>query len=166
MRSTKMNLQRKRNTKGFTLIELLVVVVIIGILITLAVPNLIGAQDRAKNASVNASVQALRANIAIAAVDMGGIVPENATEIEELGLAKSLLNPFTNEPIKVVDGLETDNAGEIAYLPDATLAEPFVLGKSSEVQVEETIGGFVLTGYGIVMGMPDVIIALDNGGAQ
>ena len=155
-----------RNTKGFTLIELLVVVVIIGILITLAVPNLIGAQDRAKNASVNASVQALRANIAIATVDMGGIVPKDANEIIELGVSKNLVNPFTNEPMKIVDGIEADMAGDICYEPDSTLAEPFILGKSMDVQVQETTGGFVLTGYGIVMAMPDVIIALDNGGAQ
>lgn len=161
-----MKLQIQRDTQGFTLIELLVVVVIIGILITLAVPNLIGAQDRAKNASINASVQALRANIAIATVDMGGVVPRDANEITELGLTKSLVNPFTNEPINLVDGTEAEMAGDICYLPDVTLAEPFILGKSMEVQTQETIGGFVLTGYGIVMSMPGVIISLDNGGAQ
>ena len=161
-----MKLRKYRNTYGFTLIELLVVVVIIGILITLAVPNLIGAQDRAKNASVNASVQALRANIAIATVDMGGVVPKDANEIIELGLSKNLTNPFINEPIMIIDGIDAENAGDICYLPDSTLLEPFILGKSMEVQAQETIGGFVLTGYGIVMSMPDVIIALDNGGAQ
>ncbi len=161
-----MKFQMKRNMQGFTLIELLVVVVIIGILITLAVPNLIGAQDRAKNASINASVQALRANIAIATVDMGGVVPKDANEIVELGLTKSLVNPFTNEQTMVVDGTEADMAGDICYLPDVTLTEPFILGKSTGVQTQETVGGFVLTGYGIVMSMPGVIISLDNGGAQ
>ena len=161
-----MKFSYRRNSQGFTLIELLVVVVIIGILITLAVPNLIGAQDRAKNASVNASVQALRANIAIATVDMGGVVPKDANEIVELGLTKNLVNPFTQDPMNIVDGTEAEMAGDICYLPDATLAEPFILGKSKEVKPQETIGGFVLTGYGIVMAMPDVIISLDNGGAQ
>lgn len=155
-----------RNEYGFTLIELLVVVVIIGILITLAVPNLIGAQDRAKNASVNANIQALRSNIAIATVDMGGVVPADANEIIELGLTKNLTNPFTQQPAVLVDGVEGEMAGDLCYLPDVTLAEPFILGKSKEVQTQETIGGFVLTGYGIVMGMPDIIISLDNGGAQ
>src|SRR5512141_1724207 len=39
---------KKRNTKGFTLIELLIVVAIIGIIVAIAIPNLLNAIQRAK----------------------------------------------------------------------------------------------------------------------
>ena len=38
----------KRNPKGFTLIELLIVVAIIGIIVAIAIPNLLNAIQRAK----------------------------------------------------------------------------------------------------------------------
>ena len=38
----------KRNRKGFTLIELLIVVAIIGIIVAIAIPNLLNAIQRAK----------------------------------------------------------------------------------------------------------------------
>ena len=40
---------RKTNQKGFTIIELLVVIVIIGILVALALPNLFAALDRGRD---------------------------------------------------------------------------------------------------------------------
>lgn len=40
---------RKLNSKGFTIIELLVVIVIIGILVALALPNLFSAQQRGRD---------------------------------------------------------------------------------------------------------------------
>src|SRR5512135_401835 len=39
---------KKRNQKGFTLIELLIVVAIIGIIVAIAIPNLLNAIQRAK----------------------------------------------------------------------------------------------------------------------
>jgi len=47
------------NKKGFTLVELLMVVIIIGILVTLAVPNYFKAVERAKGATAKSGLSAI-----------------------------------------------------------------------------------------------------------
>ncbi|MBU6429407.1 MAG: prepilin-type N-terminal cleavage/methylation domain-containing protein, partial [Cyanobacteria bacterium REEB65] len=49
-----------RLSQGFTLVELLVVLVVIGILAAIAIPNFSGAQDRARNASVQNNLHILQ----------------------------------------------------------------------------------------------------------
>jgi prepilin-type N-terminal cleavage/methylation domain-containing protein len=143
-----------RSQSGLTLVELMVVVIIIGILATIAIPNLMEAQDKAKNNNVVAAAQALASNVQIAAVDTGGIIPESVYEVEELGAVKKLLNPFTKQPVELIEGVvdpDQDAPGTLGYEPNVTLAKPF------------RAGGFVVTGIGIVKGEPAIIVALDNG---
>jgi type II secretion system protein G len=67
--------------RGFTLIELLVVVVIIGILASVAVPNFMGAQDKAKNAGVQSNSHNVQMALEQYAVDKAGVYPANETNL-------------------------------------------------------------------------------------
>ncbi|MBM3275062.1 MAG: prepilin-type N-terminal cleavage/methylation domain-containing protein [Candidatus Sericytochromatia bacterium] len=69
--------------KGFTLIELLVVVVIIGILASVAVPNFMGAQDKAKNSGVQANTHNVQMALEQSAVDNAGVYPKDQTELND-----------------------------------------------------------------------------------
>lgn len=54
-------LGKKQNAlqKGFTLVELMVVIIIVGILGAVAMPNFLGAADRAKVAAANSAVSSV-----------------------------------------------------------------------------------------------------------
>jgi len=61
--------------RGFTLIELLVVMVILGILVSLALPNYIKARDKAKEVQVKSGIHIIQLAIERYATDNGGLYP-------------------------------------------------------------------------------------------
>ena len=65
----------RRRSSGFTLIELLVVVIIIGILAAIALPNFIGAQAKAKEASVKSNMRTTQIAAESYATDTAGSYP-------------------------------------------------------------------------------------------
>lgn len=86
---------------GFTLVELMVAIVIIGLLIGLALPNFIGAQDRAREANLKANMRTFQAVVETYSTDWGGGYPSNMmafkTEAISLGYWEELANPYTLE---------------------------------------------------------------------
>ncbi|PIQ28624.1 hypothetical protein COW36_12370 [bacterium (Candidatus Blackallbacteria) CG17_big_fil_post_rev_8_21_14_2_50_48_46] len=92
-----------RNQSGFTLIELMVVIVILGILIAIALPNMISSQARAKVASTKTNMSTFRNMVEVYGVIYSAIYPDDVTALmTDIAMinepaAKEFRNPFTNK---------------------------------------------------------------------
>ena len=84
----------RRARRGFTLIELLVVVVIIGILASVALPSFIGAQDKARNASVSANINTIRMGLEQFGTDNNGSYPSQGAWLNNTSGSGILTNNY------------------------------------------------------------------------
>ena len=99
--------------KAFSLMELLVVMSIIGMLSAVMIPNLAGAQNRAKETALRALLYNVQAEVEGYYLDNdyypAGESTQLAQLVNELGL-KRFRNPFTGK-----EYLASDQAGRIIY---------------------------------------------------
>ena len=70
-----------RNRKGFTLIELLIVVAIIGIIVAIAIPNLLNAIQRAKQKKTMGDMRSIGTAAESYSIDYNAYPPSGAVSI-------------------------------------------------------------------------------------
>ena len=92
-----------RREKGFTLIELMVVIVIIAILAAVALPNFMGATEKARESAVRSAMKTIQTALEMYATDHSGTYPDD-TEATFTGILQYLpgntfpKSPATNAP--------------------------------------------------------------------
>lgn len=105
---------RKTNQKGFTIIELLVVIVIIGILVALALPQLFAAQARGRDADRKNDLKNIQQKLETHFNDEDSY-PQDAETINDLSLDGPRNSRYTYTP----SGCENNECQ--AYTLSATL---------------------------------------------
>jgi general secretion pathway protein G len=140
----------KKKTQGFTLLEVMVVIVIIGMMLSVVVPNLMGSQDTAKLQKAVQDVTALENSLSMYKLDnydypsteQGLEALTDQTDIEPIprrfpegGYVKRLpKDPWGNEYILL-------NPGENSKM------DVFSSGPDGEVGTEDDIGNWNLGDY-------------------
>lgn len=110
-----------KNTKGFTLIELLIVITVIGILVTMLIPNLSAAQDKAKEAAVKSVMHTLQLAIETYSIDEGIYPAGNKLTVEDLFLVLTdgeYLKKIPRNPFTKANYTASGASGQIYYSYD------------------------------------------------
>lgn len=139
-----------RNCKGFTLIELMIVVVILALLASIAIPNFIKLQDRAKEAKVKGGAHTLQLAAEDYAVRNEGIYSDAGADVGPL------------LPMDPAGGNSLQNAFSGAYTEPVWAGAAALSGQigiASLVDATGTPTGYTITGWGT----KELILTIKNG---
>lgn len=111
-------MRRLRSTAGFTLIEIMVVVFILGLLVTLVAPKIIGRTDEARRVKAAADVKAIEQALNMFKLD-NGFYPSTADGLN--GLVTRPANARNFNPDGYLDKVPDDPWGNpYAYFSDGS----------------------------------------------
>ena len=115
------------NRKGFTLIELMVVVLVMGILVAMAIPNLMSMKDRARESEAQSNAHTVQLAVEGFSVQNDGIVSDAAADIlPHLPGSALLRNSFTGQFTEPQFGQAADAPGEIGV--EAVMDNGLIVG--------------------------------------
>jgi general secretion pathway protein G len=134
LRISRMKTQTPSSCRGFSLIELLIVAAIIGLIVAIAVPNLVNAIQRGRQTRTVGDIKGLSTGLALYQQDYAKFPV--STDYTEISTFATDLAPYLGEGIASIDGWQRafqyksdgDNYTLVSFALNGVADEPWVQG--------------------------------------
>jgi prepilin-type N-terminal cleavage/methylation domain-containing protein len=133
-----------RHEKGFTLIELMVVIVIIAILAAVALPNFMGATEKARESAVRSAMKTLQTAIEMYATDHSGTYTNRLEDVKPYLPGNAFpKSPATNSAYSLGSNLFDGSTSGSPETSNPTTAQQYAIVYTYDA----VTNSYTLTGY-------------------